>query len=109
MQLAQPPATLNTRSGYKVSTPTGTDDVVIQLNNVEVLRIKLGTNMTIKALGSLSIEAQNITLKADMNVSIRSGGNLDLKSDGGMNLKSSAPMSVTGSSVNVNNGALEVT
>ena len=108
MQLAKPPVTLSTQGGYQVSNPSGTDELVIQKNNVEVLRIKLGMNMTIKTTGSLSIEAQSITLKADTSVRITSGSNTDINSQSQMSLKSASKMSVTASTFDVNGGALEV-
>jgi len=109
VQLAQPVVTLKTPGGYQVSNPAGTDEVVIQLNAVEVMRIKLGTNMTIKSLGSLSIEAQNITLKADNAVTIQSGMNMNLKVGGQADLRAVSRMTVTTPTFDVNGGALEVT
>ena len=102
MQLAQHTATLKTRGGYQISTPGGADEVVIQLNNFEVMRITLGANMTIKTQGNLSIEATNITLKAGNTLTVESGAKLDLKAVG-------ASVALGGGKVSLNNGALEVT
>lgn len=125
MQLAQSLATLKTRSGYQVSIPGGADDVLIQLNNVDVLRITLGANMTIKATGDLTLEANNIKLKAmnnltsqtgnsmDMkaggNVTLGSGSNMDLKAGASASIGAGGNLTVDGAAVNINHGALEVT
>jgi hypothetical protein len=91
---------LKTRSGYQITTPAGTDEVVVQLNNVEVLRITLGANMTIKTQGTLTLDANNIELKSGNNVSVKASNSLDLRA--------SANVSLNGAAVNVNNGALEI-
>jgi len=125
MQLGQSLATLKTRSGYQVSIPGGADDVLIQLNNVDVLRITLGANMTIKATGDLTLEANNIKLKAmnnltsqtgnsmDMkaggNVTLGSGSNMDLKAGASASIGAGGNLTVDGAAVNINHGALEVT
>jgi uncharacterized protein (DUF2345 family) len=127
MQLAQPFATttLKTRSGYQVSIPGGADDVLIQLNNVDVLRITLGANMTIKAQGDLILEAANIKLKStnsvtvqagnsmDMraggNASIGAGSNMDMRAGGSASIGAGGNLTVDGATVNINHGALEVT
>jgi uncharacterized protein (DUF2345 family) len=127
MQLAQPFAitTLKTRGGYQVSIPGGADDVLIQLNNVDVLRITLGANMTIKAQGDLTLEATNIKLKtsnnlnvmtgntmemrAGSNASIGAGCNMDMRAGGSASIGAGGTLTVDGSTVNVNHGALEVT
>jgi hypothetical protein len=119
MQLAHPllSSTLKTGSGYQVSTPAGTDDVVIQLNGIEVLRITLGTNMTIKTQGALRLEANSIELVSTTSVKAKAGTNLDLRASTTADLRASANLalsggalvSVNGATVNVNNGALEVT
>ncbi|HUA59287.1 MAG TPA: hypothetical protein VML19_11065 [Verrucomicrobiae bacterium] len=103
--------TLTTRGGYQISTPAGTDEVVVQLNNKEVLRITLGVNMTIKTLGTLTLSAANIDLRCTNNLTIGAGNNLDLRAAidatvrGGNNLelKSDAgDVSINGSTVNIN-------
>lgn len=101
MQRLPPSTTLKTRSGYQVSTPPGADEVLVQLNGLDVLRITLGANMTIKTQGNLTIEANNIELKSTNNVTVKASNSMDLRA--------SANVSLTGANVNVNNGALEVT
>jgi hypothetical protein len=117
MHLAQAPATLKTRSGYQVSIPGGADDVLIQLNNVDVLRITLGANMTIKTSGDLNLEATNIKLKA-MNsltlqtansIEMRAGSNMDLKAGASATIGAGGTLTVDGATVNINHGALEIT
>ncbi|HEY3742091.1 MAG TPA: hypothetical protein VGL53_19700 [Bryobacteraceae bacterium] len=110
---------LKPQSGYQVTIPPGSQDVVIQLNGTEVLRISLGTTMAIKSQNDLLFEAPNITLKADKSVTIQSGsGTLTLKSGAmmslecgssmamkscsTMSLKSGGEMDLRGSTVNVN-------
>ncbi len=102
MQPTQPPTTLRTRSGYQVSTPDGADVVLIQLNNVEVMRIALGANMTIKTQGDLTMEANNITLKATNNVSVHAFTSLELKAVSSATLAASGALSLKGGKVNVN-------
>jgi len=134
MQLAQPFATttLKTRSGYQVSIPGGADDVLIQLNNVDVLRITLGANMTIKAQGDLILQAANIKLmptnnvdvqglnfnvmagnsigmRAGSNASIGAGSNMEIKAGACTSIRAGGSLTVDGAIVNVNGGALEVT
>ena len=91
---------LKTRSGYQITAPAGTDEVVVQLNNVEVLRITLGANMTIKTPGTLTLDANNIELKSSNNVNVRASNSLDLRASGNVTLE--------GTNVSVNHGALEV-
>jgi uncharacterized protein (DUF2345 family) len=111
MQLAQamPPSTLKTRGGYQVSIPAGTDDVLVQLNNVEVLRVSLGTNMTIKTPGTLKLEANDIQLNATNNVTVKASSNLDVRASSAANLQAGSTLSLRGATVDVNQGALEIT
>jgi len=91
--------------------------VLIQLNNVDVLRITLGANMTIKATGDLSLEANNIKLKAMSNLTTQVGSNMEMRAGSNMDLRAGASttigaggnLTVDGATVNVNHGALEVT
>ena len=106
MQVTQPPATLTTRGRYQVSTPDGADVVLIQLNNVEVMRITLGANMTIKTQGDLTIEANNITLKAMNRVSVSAQNSMELKTAANATLAASATLSLKATKVNVNGAAL---
>jgi uncharacterized protein (DUF2345 family) len=110
MQLAQPLATtLKTRSGYQVSIPGGTDDVLIQLNNVDVLRITLGANMTIKAQGDLTLEANNIKLNSMNDVKVKAGNTMDMRASASASIRAGSNLTLDGpSGVNVNQGALEV-
>jgi hypothetical protein len=108
MQLIKPPVTLTTSGGYQVSTAAG-DQIVVQLNNVEVLRITLGATMTIKSQDNLSIEAPNITLKATNVVTIMSGANTSIKSQGQLSVQASGTLSITGATVNINGDGLVVT
>jgi hypothetical protein len=109
--------TLRSRSGYQVSIPAGGDEVVVQLNNVEVFRINLGTPMKIKTPGDFVIEAGSITLRADRSLIVQSGATMDLKAGSSLALsgastvtaRAGATFYITGSTVNVNGGALEVT
>jgi hypothetical protein len=119
---AGPP--LKARSGYQVSIPTGSSDVVIELNGVEVMRISLGAIMSIKSQNDLSFEAPNITLKAGNSVRIEAGVSIALKSGvmmtldsgasmalkgcGTMALKSGVSMTLDAAKVDINNGALEI-
>jgi uncharacterized protein (DUF2345 family) len=100
IQRPQPPLPFKTRSGYQITSPAGTDEVVVQLNNIEVLRITLGANMTIKTQGTLTLDANNIELRSTNNVTVRASNSLDLRA--------SANVTLNGATVNVNNGALEV-
>jgi hypothetical protein len=110
---------LKALSGYQVSIPEGSSDVVIQLNGTEVLRISLGATMSIKSQNDLSFEAPNITFKADNSVKIQTrtgslelksgsmmrlecGSDMTLKSSSTMNLKSGSEMDLKGSQVNIN-------
>jgi hypothetical protein len=110
---------LKAQSGYQVSIPAGSSDVVIQLNGAEVMRISLGATMSIKSQNDLSFEAPNITLKADKSVTIQAGtgaialksgtmmrlecgSDMLLKSSSTMNLKSGSEMDLKGSQVNIN-------
>jgi len=99
--------TAHNQQGYQVSTSG--DQVVVQLNNVEVLRITLGSNMIIKSQDNLSIEAPNITLKATNAVTVMSGANTSVKSQGQLSVQASSTVSITGSTVNVNGDGLVVT
>jgi hypothetical protein len=107
---------LKTVSGYQVSIPAGSSDVVIQLNGVEVLRISLGATMSIKSQTDLSLEAPNITLKAANVVKIEAGASIGFKAGSMMTLESGATMSMkSGGSltldsakVDINHGALEI-
>jgi hypothetical protein len=78
--LSQQTPTLTTRGGYKVTTPFGTDDLVVYFNNNEVLRITLGGDMTIKTKGTLRLEAADIDLKCTGRLTVNAGHSLDLKS-----------------------------
>ena len=110
MHPVHPSAALKTRSGYQVSIPGGTDEVLIQLGNVEVLRITLGTNMTIKTPGNLTIEANNIELRTANNLSVRASNSVDLKASANLSLNTAgANIKLNGPTVNINNGAFEVT
>jgi hypothetical protein len=95
--LAGPP--LKVQSGYQVSIPAGSTDVVIELNGTEVMRISLGATMSIKSQNDLSFEAPNITLKADKTVTIQAGGDFTLKSGATMRLSCSSDMSLKSSSM----------
>lgn len=123
-------ASIRSRSGYQVSISPA-DEVVVTLNNNEVLRIKLGTDMIIKTLGTLTLDAQNIELRASQNVTVSgmqtnvkannvldlsAGGAATLKAGANLNLNGAAAVAVNGGTLNltaalvsVNNGALEVT
>jgi hypothetical protein len=101
---------LTTRGGYEVSVPGGGDEILIQLGGSEVMRITLGTMMKIKTTDNLSLEAPNITLRADNSIKIESGAAMDLKSGSVMTLKSASNLNAQSSGiVSINNGALEVT
>lgn len=99
-----PTPTLKTASGYQVSNPT-LDELLIQLNNVEVLRINLGRNMTIKTPGDLTLEANNLTLKSNNNLRLQSYNGLDLKASGSGRLEASGDLSVRGATVSVTGSA----
>lgn len=106
MQLLKPPPTLTTSGGYQVSVASG-DQVVVQFNNVEVLRITLGNNMIIKCQ-DLSIEANNISLKASNALNIISAANTSVKSQGQLTVQASSTVNITGSTVNINGDGLVV-
>jgi hypothetical protein len=93
--------TLTTRGGYQVSTPAGTDDVVVQLNNVEVLRITVGANMTIKTKGTLTLDANNIELRST-SLDVRASLNATLKTGNDLALSAGRSVTVNGNAVGVN-------
>jgi len=106
---SQQGSTLTTRGGYKVSTPAGTDEVVVQLNNVEVLRITLGVDMTIKTTGKLTLDAANIDLKCTNNVTVRASNCLDLRASVNATLQAGAELTLNGgSTANLDGGKVYV-
>jgi hypothetical protein len=106
---SQQSPTLTTRGGYQVSTPAGTDDVVVQLNNVEVLRITLGANMTIKTKGTLTLDATNIELKCANNLTVKASNCLDVRAAVNANLNAGGDLSLGGGgTVKVNGATVDV-
>jgi len=101
--------TLTTRGGYQVSTPAGTDDVVVQLNNVEVLRIKLGADMTIKTQGTLRLDATDIELVCRNNLKAMVGNSVDVKASLNTSVTAGNDLSMTGGrTVTVNGNTVDV-
>jgi len=103
MQLAHPIARLKTHSGYEVTTPTA-DEVLVKLNNVEVLRITLGSNMTIKTQGTLTLDANNIEIKCKNWLHATALNSMDLRAGGNAVLSANCNLAVKGVTVSIDDG-----
>lgn len=102
--------TLTTAGGYVVSI-SGSNDLVVQLNHQEVLRIQLGANMKITCTDTLEIEAKNISISANDKLKFKSGSSTDWRASSNISINAGFKMdlkaldvSVRGMNVNLNEG-----
>lgn len=104
---------------------TGENEIVIDSSN-KALKVKIGGDVTLEAQGAITVKStskditldgNNLTFKAKQNVSVEANSNIDLKATAqctvqgtaGVTVKNAAAqVALSGPSVNINNGALEV-
>lgn len=129
---------IKSRSGHVIilDDNDGAEKIIIRdktgENEIEIasadktLKVKIGGDVTLEAQGAITLksaskditlDSNNITLKAKQNVSVEANSNVDVKASAqctvqgtaGVTVKNAAAqVALSGPTVNINNGALEV-